>query len=131
MHQRVLRTLMPARSATQGHVVGRYIAVVLNSEPRLQQMQGRNGPAAQRCAACRVVGLKSDLKKLRRVFVYHQQVFAALRLERYPGLGEDRQHRLNDLFEHKERAGSLTQLYYELASALIDGYISLACTPSQ
>jgi magnesium transporter len=71
-------------------------------------------------------GYKSDLKKLRRVFVYHQQIFAALRLERFPGLSEDHQHELNDLFEHQERAGSLTQLYYGLASDLIDGYISLA-----
>jgi magnesium transporter len=107
-------------------VVKRYVAIVLHLEPRLDQMEDEMVQRPNDALLAELLGYKSDLKKLRRVFAYHQQIFAALRLERFPGVSEDRQHELNDLFEHQERAGSLTQLYYELASDLIDGYISLA-----
>jgi magnesium transporter len=43
-----------------------------------------------------------------------------------PGIPDDLTHSINDVYEHQERVSSLTQLYYELASDLIDGYISLA-----
>ena len=42
------------------------------------------------------------------------------------GFGEHVGHELNDVYEQQERAGSLTDLYYELASDLIDNYISIA-----
>ena len=43
-----------------------------------------------------------------------------------PGIGAERIHEINDVYEQQERASSLATLYYELASDLIEGYISLA-----
>lgn len=38
----------------------------------------------------------------------------------------ERIHEIKDVYEHQERANSLATLYYEVASNLIEGYISLA-----
>ena len=43
-----------------------------------------------------------------------------------PQVPAERVHEIRDVFEHQERANSLATLYYEVASDLIDGYISLA-----
>jgi magnesium transporter len=42
------------------------------------------------------------------------------------GFSDALEHELNDVFEQQERANSLTTLYYELASDLIESYISIA-----
>ena len=51
---------------------------------------------------------------------------ANLRSDNFPGFSEELKHEINHVFEHRERANSLTMLYYELASDLIDSYISIA-----
>ena len=54
------------------------------------------------------------------------QIFSKLSAHQPPGISAERQHEINDVYENQERANSLSSLYYELASDLIDGYISLA-----
>ena len=51
---------------------------------------------------------------------------ANLRSDNFPGFSEELKHEINHVFEHRERANSLTMLYYELASDLIDSHISIA-----
>ena len=44
----------------------------------------------------------------------------------FPGFKEELAHEIHDIYEQQERAKSLTELYYELASDLADGYISVS-----
>lgn len=107
-------------------MVDRYTKLILGLELRLETLEEEilNNPKDEILAE--LSGYKSELKKLRRIFTYHQQVLLQLKSRPYPGFGEELAHEVNDVYEHQERAGSLTVLYYELASDLIDSYISIA-----
>lgn len=74
------------------------------------------------------MGLKTDLRKFRRVLLCHVQVFRDLLDNTPPQLRSARVHEERDVFEHQERASSLATLYYEVATDLIEGYISPAST---
>jgi magnesium transporter len=107
-------------------MVDRYLGILLALEPRLEELEDEilNSPRDELLGE--LAGYKSNLKKLRRIFAYHQQVFTTLRNCATPFFGEDIRHELNDVYEHQERAVSLSGLYYELAVDLLDSYISLA-----
>jgi magnesium transporter len=107
-------------------MVDRYLGILLALEPRLEQLEDEilNSPRDELLGE--LAGYKSDLKKLRRIFAYHQQVFTALRNCTAPFFGAEIRHELNDVYEHQERAVSLSGLYYELAVDLVESYISLA-----
>jgi magnesium transporter len=107
-------------------MVEHYLRLILGLEPRLEELEEEILARPRDEILGELSGYKTDLKKLRRVFVYHQQLFARLSAHTFPGFGADIAHELNDVSEQQERAGSLTDLYYELASDLIDSYISIA-----
>jgi magnesium transporter len=62
------------------------------------------------------------------VLRYHVDIFDdLLDDQRRPAqISTARVHEINDVYEHQERAASLATLFYEVASDLIDGYISRA-----
>ena len=107
-------------------MVDRYLGILLALEPRLEELEDEilNSPRDELLGE--LAGYKSSLKKLRRIFAYHQQVFAALRNNASRFFGAEIVHELNDVFEHQERAVSLSGLYYELAVDLVESYLSLA-----
>ena len=107
-------------------MIDRYLNIILALEPRLEQMEQELLAAPRDEMLAELGGYKSDLKKLRRTFVYHQQVLTDLQAPGLPGFTEELEHEINDVFEQQERANSLTTLYYELAADLIDSYISIA-----
>ena len=107
-------------------MVGRYLNILLELEPKLESAEDLmlTNPGDELLAE--LTSYKSQLKKLRRIFLYHEQIFKDLRLLQAPGIEAQHIHEINDVYENQERAGSLTNLYYELAADLIDGYISIA-----
>lgn len=107
-------------------LVGRYLKILLELEPRLEMLEEAIIDKPNDSILAELIGHKTDLKKFRRIFLYHQQIFSELKNEEYPAIHVERQHEINDVYEHQERAVSLTNLYYEMASDLIDGYISVA-----
>jgi len=107
-------------------VVDRYTSLILGLEPRLESLEDEMFERPNDDILAELIGYKGQLKKLRRVFTYHKSAFEILQQETTPGIPDDLTHNINDVYEHQERASSLAQLYYELASDLIDGYISLA-----
>lgn len=107
-------------------VTDRYTSLILGFESQLEQLEDAMMENPNDTILTDLIGYKGHLKKLRRVFTYHSRLFHSLQQVRTPGIADELNHDINDLYEHSERAGSLTQLYYELASDLIDGYISLA-----
>ncbi len=106
--------------------VDRYIKMLLELEPRLEELEDEitNNPNDRMLAE--LLKYKTELKKFRRVFLYHQQIFQELKSGEFPGVGIERVHEINDVYEQLERASSLAGLYYELATDLADGYISIA-----
>jgi magnesium transporter len=107
-------------------MVDRYLGILLALEPRLEVLEDEVLTSPRDALLGELAGYKSNLKKLRRIFAYHQQVFAALKNCASPFFGAEVRHELNDVYEHQERAVSLSGLYYELASDLLESYISLA-----
>lgn len=107
-------------------VVGRYLQKLLSLEPKLESLEQEMLTNPRDEILAELIGYKTELKQFRRALIYHVQLFADLKARRVPGIGAERIHEINDVYEQQERASSLATLYYELASDLIEGYISLA-----
>jgi len=107
-------------------LVNRFTKLILNLEPRLDMLEDEMMDNPNDDILTELIGYKGNLTKLRRIFSYHRRIFQELQEISTPGIPDDLTHSINDVYEHQERVSSLTQLYYELASDLIDGYISLA-----
>ena len=73
-----------------------------------------------------LIGYGRNLKRLRRIFNYHQAILARLCRKGHPFIEKPIRHEYIDVFEHTERLASLATLYSELADDLMNGYISLA-----
>jgi magnesium transporter len=107
-------------------LVDRYLKMLLGLEPRLEELEREIMEHPGDAILAELLGYKTELKKFRRVFMYHEQIFRELKSRPFPALGADIAHQITDVYEHQERAGSLAGLYYELASDMADGYISVA-----
>ena len=107
-------------------VVDRYLAILLSLEPRLDALETEMVDSPTPDQLGEITGYKSRLKKLRRVFTYHEQIFAQARTSDFATGHGALKHYFNDTFEQNERANSLAALYYDLASDLMDSSISMA-----
>ena len=72
-----------------------------------------------------LIAFGRNLKRLRRIFTYHQNIFSQLSRREQPFIGKLERHEFTDVFEHTERLASLTGLYKELVDDLMNGYISV------
>ena len=107
-------------------LVDRYLQRLLTLEPQLEDLEQAILERPGDDILAELTGYKTTLRKFRRVLLYHVQIFLEL-LEKPPApFRPERVHEVRDVFEHQERANSLATLYYEVASDLIDGYISMA-----
>ena len=106
--------------------VDRYLNRLIALEPRLEDLEEDLVSTPRDEILAELMGYKTNLRKFRRVLLYHVQIFLQLMNHRPAQVRPERVHELNDVYEHQERANSLATLYYEVASDLIDGYISLA-----
>jgi magnesium transporter len=107
-------------------LVDRYLNKLLTLEPRLEDVEQEIVASPRDEILAELMGYKTNLRKFRRVLLYHVQVFLDLMNDPPPQVHKGRVHEIKDVFEHQERASSLATLYYEVASDLIEGYISLA-----
>jgi magnesium transporter len=107
-------------------MANRYLPVLLNLEPRLEALEEEMFERPSDAVMAELTSYKTDLRRLRRVFMYHEKMFGEFRHSRSALLGEDLRHDLNDVFENYERLHSLSTMLYETAGDLIDGYISTA-----
>ena len=106
--------------------VDRYLALLLAVEPRLEAMENEIMEQPDDALLAELLNYKTELRKFRRVFLYHQQIFEELKSGVFPALATGQEHEIIDVYEQQERAGSLAALYYQLATDLADGYISVA-----
>lgn len=106
--------------------VDRYLKRLLTLEPRLEDLEEEIVAHPRDEILAELMAYKTNLRKFRRVLLYHQQVFLAMLNAPPSQMRVERIHELKDVYEHQERASSLATLYYEVSSDLIEGYISLA-----
>ena len=106
--------------------IDRFLARLMSLEPRLEDLERDIVAQPKDDILTELMGYKTDLRKFRRVLVYHQQVFFELMNTPPPQVRPERVHEIKDVYEHQERASSLATLYYEVSSDLIEGYLSLA-----
>jgi magnesium transporter len=106
--------------------VDRFLNRLLTLEPTLEDIEQKIVAQPKDDILTDLMGYKTTLRKFRRALLYHQQVFLDLMNDPPPQIRPERVHEIKDVYEHQERAGSLATLYYEVASDLIEGYISLA-----
>jgi magnesium transporter len=66
-----------------------------------------------------------NLKRLRRIFNYHKDLFERLSRKDQPFIGKQERHEFIDVYEHTERLASLATLFKELTDDLMNGYISV------
>jgi magnesium transporter len=107
-------------------VVNRYLPILLALEERLDALEDEMVARPTDALLAELVGHKANLKKLRRIIAYHVQLFQTIKTTMPAGIREELRHELTDVYEHLERTMSLAGLYYELASDLMDGYITMA-----
>ncbi len=106
--------------------IDQYLKILLDLESTLESVEKGLSDTMDDNTLAEVTGYKGNLKRLRRIFLYHEQLLKKLHENPTHGFSEDLVHELNDLHEQQERANSLTLLYYELSSDLIEGYLSLS-----
>jgi magnesium transporter len=108
-------------------MIDRYLNMLLALEPRLEELEELMLDQPDDGLLAELIGYKSDLNRLSRLATYHEQIFRELKDKSFPGFpGGKTIHEIIDVWEQQERTCSLSRLYYETASDLIDGYISVA-----
>ena len=106
-------------------ITDRYTKIVEGFEHRLDAAEDEMFENPRDTLLERLIGYNRNLKRLRRIFNYHQNLFARLSRKDHPFIGKQERHEFNDAFEHTERLASLTTLHKELADDLMGGYISV------
>lgn len=108
------------------NVVDRYTPILLALEDRLDAMEDEMFANPNDELLAELVNYNSRLKKLRRTLAYQRDIFAALTKYKSSVFIDDNYHEFNDVYEQFERLSSLSQLYQEIVSDLINGYLSLS-----
>lgn len=121
----------PAVLATRimHYSIGRFLDAVLTFEERINELEDAMQNNPNDSAMRTLIAYQSRLRKLKRVFNYHERIAHTL-LKETPDLflqtEPDIIHALQDLFDRCERVHSLSTMYYEICGDLIDGYLSLS-----
>jgi len=107
----------------------RYLDKILEFEERLGELEDSLLRRPSDTVMTELVGYRSELRKLRRIFNYHNRLVAEILQEepRHLGTGHDENlHLWRALLDRCERLFSLTGMYYEICGDLVEGYISIS-----
>ena len=109
--------------------VGCYLDNILEFEPYLNELEDSMQEKPSDEVMRELIAYKSRLRKLKRIFSYHERLVTNL-LKNIPQrlIDEDGdiEHGLQDLYERCERLHSLCAMYYEICGDLINGYLSIS-----
>ena len=109
--------------------VGCYLDSILEFEPYLNELEDSMQDKPNDEILREVIAYKSRLRKLKRIFSYHERLVSNLLKDipqRLINQDGDIEHGLQDLFERCERLNSLCTMYYEICGDLINGYLSIS-----
>lgn len=108
-----------------GFITDRYTSIITGMESRLDELEDEMFDNPEDNLLEELVGYGKYLKKLKRIFTYHQNVFTKLSSKNQPLVTKHGKHKFNDVFERTERLVTLSGLYKDLIDDLINGYISV------
>jgi magnesium transporter len=111
------------------HATARYLDVLLSFEPVLTDLEDTLQDQPSDELMLDLIAYQSRLRRLRRIFDYHERLVANLRSDipqRLIDEDGDIEQALQDLFERCERTHSLCNMYYEICGDLLKGYMSFA-----
>lgn len=109
--------------------VGCYLDSILEFEPFLNEMEDSMQEKPNDEIMRELIAYKSRLRKLKRIFSYHERLVTNLLKDipqRLIDEDGDIEHGLQDLFERCERLNSLCTMYFEICGDLINGYLSIS-----
>jgi magnesium transporter len=117
-------TPMSVVTAMCRRVAQRYGKVLLGVERRLDVIEDELFDSSSDALMRELVGYNTSLRKMHRILAYHVDVFAELRkhLIKTDNL---QHHEFDDIYAIIERFSSLSSLYQNVITDLIDAYISL------
>lgn len=121
----------PGRLALQimDYASTRYLDRILAFEAHLGELEETLLDRPSDSIMTELVGYRSELRKLRRIFNYHNRLVEEILQEepRHLGTGADEYlHLWRVLADRCERLFSLTGMYYEICGDLVEGYISIS-----
>ena len=106
-------------------ITDRYTNVVEGMEQKLDDIEVEMFEDPRDDLLESLIHFGRNLKRLQRIFNYHQEIFSRLRSRDHPFVDKLERHEFTDVFEHTERLASLTSLYKDLTDDLMNGYISV------
>ena len=106
-------------------ITDQYTKLVESLEPKLDDIETEMFENPRDSLLENLIEYGRNLKKLRRIFNYHQEIFSRLCRKDYPIIGKHERREFVVVFEHTERLTSLTTLYKEVTDELMNGYISI------
>ena len=123
--------LDPGRLALQvmDYASDRYLQKILEFEAHLGDLEESLLHKPSDSVMTELVGYRSELRKLRRIFNYHNRLMEEILAEEpaYLGTGQSEyRHLWRALLDRCERLFSLTGMYYEICGDLVEGYISIS-----
>lgn len=121
----------PGRLALQvmEYASSRYLDKILEFEERLGEIEDTLLSKPSDRIMAELVGYRSELRKLRRIFNYHNRLVEEILRQqpRHLATGADEYlHLWRVLADRCERLFSLTGMYYEICGDLVEGYISIS-----
>jgi magnesium transporter len=105
-------------------VARRYGKVLLDLEQRLDVIEDELFESATDTLMKELVNYNTGLRKMHRILNYYVDVFASLRQHLHK-TGDQQQDIFDDIFAVIERFNSLSELYQNVITDLIEAYISL------
>ena len=105
-------------------VAQRYGNVLLNLEQRLDVIEDELFDSRTDSLMRELVSYNTGLRKMHRILAYHVDVFAKLRLQSKT-TGNNQYNEFDDIYAVIERFNSLSSLYQDVITDLIEAYISL------
>jgi magnesium transporter len=106
-------------------VTDRYTKLVEGLERGIDVMEDEMFENPRDALLEELIAYGRNLKRLRRIFSYHQNLFERLSRKDHPLVGKQERHEFVDVYEHTERLASLATLFKELTDDLMNGYISV------
>jgi magnesium transporter len=108
-------------------MASRYLEVMLEFESTLSEIEDDLQTAMSDELLMELTGYRTRLRRLKRIFSYHEKSSVALMKIYQKNQAEDEViYHLQDVIDKNERLSSLTQMFYELTGDLLDSMLSMA-----
>jgi magnesium transporter len=103
-----------------------YMSDLLDLEDRLEELEELMFRKPNDRLLLELTSHKTRLRKLRRIHAYHKAVSKEIQKTYSIGTSIDITHHMTDMLDHFDRLYSLSSMYYDTSSDLIEGYLSVA-----